>query len=82
MIEYSTELEKKCSNIKLMGLLALLVTIVIIILLMVFSNISLSPFNHSSSNPKNIENKAKDAVDSTNERLKFEQDQRKNLDLP
>ncbi|MBI2019917.1 hypothetical protein HYS94_00655 [Candidatus Daviesbacteria bacterium] len=66
-----------------MGLLAILVTTLIIILLLVFSNSTLSPFNSSStSNPKNIENRAKDAVNAANEKLKIEQNQTKNLDLP
>lgn len=67
-----------------MGLISLLAATIIIILLLVFAGSTLSPFNFrlSSTNPKNIENRAKDAVNSTNEKARFEYNQTKNLDLP
>ena len=67
-----------------MGLVALLAATIIIILLLVFGNYPLSPFNLRSfpTNPKNIENKARDAVNSTNEKTRLEYDQTKQLDLP
>lgn len=67
-----------------MGLISLLAAALIIILLLVFAGSTLSPFNSRflPSNPKNIENKARDAVDSINEKSRLELDQTKNFDLP
>ena len=67
-----------------MGLISLLAATIIIILLLVFAGSPLSPFNSRllPTNPQNIENKARDAVNSINEKARFEYDQTKNLDLP
>ena len=66
-----------------MGLVGLLVAILLVILLLVFGRSTLSPFNYTSADdPKNIRNRTQDAVDSTNEHLKQQQDQIKNIEVP
>lgn len=66
-----------------MGLAAMLAAVIIIILLLVFGHSTLSPFNSSSPNsPKTIRDRAQDAVKSTNENSKVQQNQIKNIEIP
>lgn len=64
-----------------MGLLGLLIAVLLIILFFIFTNFSFhSPITPQDS--KKILNGAQDAMDSTLERSKLEQNQIKNIDLP
>lgn len=65
-----------------MGLIGLLAAALLVLLLLIFGNSALSPFNISPQNSENIQNKAQQVIDQTNERAKLEQDLIKNLDNP